>query len=122
MASFKSEATRIIKKFIGGNFNLWRLKIEMLLASMDLCDILDRSQETLPSNVDPKVLKEYQRHIKNVMSIIDINLADNQFTHIKSCKGPAKMLADFFAPHPLAHCRFVFKLYIPPHSCTNTNT
>ena len=58
----------------------------MLLASMDLWDIVDRSKEPPPSNVDTKVLKEYQRRIKNSMSIIGLNLADNQLTHIKSCK------------------------------------
>jgi hypothetical protein len=100
MASFKSEAARIINKFNEGNFNLWRFKIRML-AFVNLWDIVDGSKETLPSNADPKVLKEYQRRIKKVMSIIDVNLVDNQLTHIKSWKGRAETLANFFARHPL---------------------
>ena len=31
----------------------------MLLTFINLWDIVDGSEETLPSNVDPKVLKEY---------------------------------------------------------------
>lgn len=55
---------------------------------MDLWDIVDESKENPPPNVDPKVKKEYQRCEKKSMPIIDLNLADNQFVNIKSCKGP----------------------------------
>lgn len=70
MASFDSEANRIIDKFNGGNFNLWKLKIRILLIFMDLWDIVDGSEETPPSNTDPKVKKDYQRRIKKAMFII----------------------------------------------------
>ena len=86
MASFESEASRVIDKFNGENFNFWKFKIEMLLAFMDLWDIVDISEEALPSNADSKVLKEYQIHIKNPMFIIALNLADNQLAYIKSYK------------------------------------
>jgi hypothetical protein len=43
MPSFESKATRIIDKFNGGNVNIWRFKIEMSLASIDLWDIVDES-------------------------------------------------------------------------------
>ena len=67
MASFESEAARFIDKF----------KIEMLLSFMDLWDIVDGSKEPPPSNADSKVLKEYQKCVKKVMSIIGLNLSDN---------------------------------------------
>lgn len=57
---------------------------------MDFWKILDDSKEAPPSNVDPKALKEYQRRLKKDMFIIGPNLADNQLTHIKSCKGLVK--------------------------------
>ena len=59
MVSLKSKAVKITDKFNGGKFNLSKFKIKMLLASMDLWDIVNRYKEPLPSNVDPKVLKEY---------------------------------------------------------------
>jgi hypothetical protein len=61
-----------------------------LLTSMDIWDIVDGSEEPPPSNVDPKVLKEYQRHVNKVMFIISLNLANKQLAHIKSYKGPVE--------------------------------
>ncbi len=71
MASFEGESARVIDKFNGENFNLWKFKMEMVLASMDLWEIVDRSEEAAPSNADPKIIKEYQRSAKKAMSIID---------------------------------------------------
>ena len=90
VTSFECEADRIINKFNGGKFNLWKFKIEMWLASMNLWDIVDRSEEPPSSNADPKVFKEYQRRVKKTLSIIGLNLVDNQLAYIKSCKGPAE--------------------------------
>jgi hypothetical protein len=64
--------------------------MEMVLASMDLWEIVDGSEEAPPSNADPKIIKEYQRRVKKAMSIIGINLVDSQLHHIKRCKGPAE--------------------------------
>jgi len=57
MASFEGESARIIDKFNGENFNLWKFNMEMVLASMDLWEIVDGSEEAPPSNVDPKVIR-----------------------------------------------------------------
>ena len=59
MVSFESEAIRVINKFNGGNSNIWKFKIQMLLVSIDIWNIVNGSEESPPSNVDPKVLKEY---------------------------------------------------------------
>ena len=90
MASCESKATRIIDKFNKGRFNFWKFKIKMLLAFMDLWDIMDGSEKSPSFNVDSKVLKVYQGSVKKAMSIIGLNFADNQFAHIKSCKRLAE--------------------------------
>ena len=96
MTSFDSKAAKIINNFNARNFNLWKFKIEMLLASsIDLQDIVDESEETPPSNADSKVLKKYQRRVKKTMSIIGLNLANNQFLHINNCKGSGMELLTF---------------------------
>ena len=46
--------------------------------------------EASPSNADPEELKKYQRRVKKTMFIIGLNLVENQFVHIKNCKGHAK--------------------------------
>ena len=73
-------------KFHVEKFNPWKFKMEMVLAFIDLWDIVDGSEKALSSDADPKVLKDYQIHIKKTISIIGLNLVDNQFAHIKSCK------------------------------------
>lgn len=60
--------------------------MEIVLAFMDLWETMDRFEKASPSNVDPKVLKEFQRCVKKAMSIIGHNLAFKQLAHIKSCK------------------------------------
>jgi hypothetical protein len=35
-------------------------------------------------NVNPKMLKELKKHVKTAISIIGLNLVDNQLTHITS--------------------------------------
>ena len=59
MTLFVSNTARDIDKFNQGNFNLWNFKIKILLASIDLWDIVDKFKETSPSNADPKVKKQY---------------------------------------------------------------
>lgn len=85
MTSFDSEAVTLIDKFNGENFNLWKSKIRMLLASMDIWNIVDISEKTRPSDVDPKMLKKIPKTHKKVMFITDLNLTNNQLAHIMSC-------------------------------------
>ncbi|KAH8974844.1 hypothetical protein BDL97_01G122600 [Sphagnum fallax] len=99
MASFEGESVRVIDKFNGENFNLWKFKMEMVLASMDLWEIVNRSEEAPPSNADPKVIKEYQQRAKKAMPTIGINLVDSELHHIKRCKGPAKAWKTFCNIH-----------------------
>ena len=62
MASFEREVARVIDKFNEGNFNLEKFKIEILLASMDLWDIVDGSKETPLSYVEPNVSPILRTH------------------------------------------------------------
>lgn len=62
----------------------------MVLASMGHWDIVDISEKVQFSNVDPKMLKVFQKCVKMTMSIINLNLADNQLAYIKNCKGPTE--------------------------------
>ena len=42
------------------------------------------------SHVNPKVKKEYERHAKKAMSIIALNLVDNQLAYIRRYKRPTE--------------------------------
>ena len=104
MASFESDNAKSIDKFTGENFNLWKFKLEVKFVSVDLYGIVDKSEAIPPSNVDPKIQKEYQRHVKITMSIIALNLADNQFVHILSRKGPTKAWNTLYNIHERRVC------------------
>ena len=90
MATFESESVRSIDKFKGENFGLWKFRMEMVLSSMDLWEIVDETEEPPSKDGDPKVLKDYNRRVKKAMSVIGLSLVDSQLAHIKSCKGPAE--------------------------------
>ena len=70
MAYLEREGTRVMDKFHREIFSLWKFKMKMVFVFMNLWDIVDGSEKTLSSNTDPKVLKEYQRHVKKAMFII----------------------------------------------------
>ena len=78
---FHEVYARFMDKFYQEIFNLWKIKIEMFLAFINIWDIRDESENAPHSNTDPKLLKDYQRCIKKVMSIIGLNFADNQIAH-----------------------------------------
>ena len=61
MTSFESEATRIIDKFNGGNTNLWKFKIKILLASRSLRHYM-RIRESHTFQCGSKILKKIHVH------------------------------------------------------------
>jgi hypothetical protein len=84
--------------------------MEMVLASMDLWEIVEGSEEAPPSDANPKVIKDYQRHVKKAMSTIGINLVDSQLHHIKRCKGPTdawKTLCNIHETRSLSNILFI---------------
>jgi hypothetical protein len=83
--------------------------MEIVLAFVDLWDIVDKSKKVPPSKADPKVLKEYQRRVKKTMSINVFNLADNQLAYIKRCKGPTEAWKFFCNIHKIKSlCNILF--------------
>lgn len=45
MTSFEGENLKIVEKFKGDNFHLRKAKMELLLATLDLWDIVDETKE-----------------------------------------------------------------------------
>lgn len=51
----RDKATKVVDKFNKDNLNLQKIKIKILLASMDFFwNIVDKFEDTPPSNVDTK--------------------------------------------------------------------
>ena len=90
MAATTSEGLTLVDKFNGDNFSLWKFKMEMVLASKELWDIVEGSEVAPPSSVDEKDKKAYDKRVKTAFAIIATNLVDKEMAHIKHCKGPAE--------------------------------
>jgi hypothetical protein len=45
MASFEGESLKVVEKFRGDNFHVWKAKMELQLSALDLWDIVDESEE-----------------------------------------------------------------------------
>jgi len=83
--------------------------LEMILALMNLWEIVDDSKELLSNNTNAKVKKEYQKCVKKALYIIRANLVEYQLPHIKGCKGLAKawkMLCNIHQTRNLLHILF----------------
>lgn len=44
MASFEDEGLKVVEKFEGGNFYLWKFKIVMVLDNKDLWEIVEGNE------------------------------------------------------------------------------
>lgn len=90
MATTDGEGVRVIEKFNGENFGLWKFKMEMILDEKDLWEIVEGTEEPPPSDADVKEKKSYERRVKKAFAVIACNLADRQLAHVRTCKGPAE--------------------------------
>lgn len=86
MASSEGEGLRVIENLRGENFYHWKIKIELLLASLDLWNIVDESKEAPIIDVDMNEKKEFKCRKKKSFGLIATNVDETNFSHIISCK------------------------------------
>ena len=106
---------RVLESLTNSTKRLQSLEVQlkMGLASVDHWEIVDGFEATLPSKANPKMKKEYQRHVKKTMSIIAFNLEDNQLAHIGVIKDLARYGGPFATSTKCGVCRtfFTCKIY-----------
>lgn len=90
MAASEGDGVRIIDKFNGVNFGMWKFKMEMILAEKDLWDVADGGEEPPSADADLKTKKAFERREKKAFALIVTNLADQQIAHIRHCKTLAE--------------------------------
>ena len=78
-----TEGLRVVDKFNRENFSLRKFKMEMVLASCDLWDIVDGSKAAPPSDVVVKDKKAFEKRSNTAFGLIAINLVDKEMAHIK---------------------------------------
>jgi hypothetical protein len=77
MSSFQMESLKVIKKFDGGNFHLWKFKMRMMLSKF-----IDGST-TLPS--EEIVRADYNEKEMKAFALLCEHLTNAQLAHIQYC-------------------------------------
>src|ERR1700737_2951057 len=90
MASNEGDGHITLDKFGGDNFNLYKFKLEMVMSTKDLWEIVEGTELPPPSTASDEVKKAYERRCKKAFAIIATSLVDKELAHIKGCKGPAE--------------------------------
>ena len=86
MASSEGDGHITLDKFGGDNFNLYKFKLEMVLSTKNLWEIVEGTELPPPSTASDKVKKAYERRYKKDFAIIVTSLVDKQLAHIKGVK------------------------------------
>ena len=110
MASSEGDGHITLDKFGGDNFNLYKFKLEMVMSTKDLWEIVEGSELPLPSTANNEVKKAYKRRCKKAFAIIATSLVDKELAHIKRCKGPAeewKTLCNIHETKSLSNILFI---------------
>ena len=88
MTSFEREAAIIIDKFNGEKINLWKFKIKMLLASMDLWILwIDSMNLHLPMRI-PKCWRSIKNALKKVCPLVALTWRTTNLRASRVTKDP----------------------------------
>jgi hypothetical protein len=82
MSSFQMESLKVMEKFDGGNFHLWKFKMRMMLSKHGLWKFVDGSA-TLPSEEVARA--DYNEKETKAFALFCEHLTDAQLAHIQYC-------------------------------------
>ncbi len=82
MSSFQMESLKVMEKFDGANFHLWKFKMRMMLSKHGLWKFVDGSA-TLPSEEVASV--DYNKKEIKAFALLCEHLMEAQLAHIQYC-------------------------------------
>jgi len=82
MSSFQMESLKVMEKFDGGNFHLWKFKMRMMLSKHGLWKFVDGSA-TLPSEEVARA--NYNEKETKAFALLCEHFTDAQLAHIQYC-------------------------------------
>ncbi len=96
MSSFQMESLKIMEKFDGGNFHLWKFKMRMMFFKHRLWKFVDRSatlsnEEVTRANYNEKETKTF--------ALLCEHLTDAQFAYIQYCDNVRSAWEAFCGVH-----------------------
>ncbi len=84
MSSFQMESLKVMEKFDGGNFHLWKCKMRMMLSNHGLCKFVDGSA-TIPHDEDQ--ITDYNEKATKAFALLCEYFMDAQLAHIQYCEN-----------------------------------
>ncbi len=84
MSSFQMEFLKVMEKFGGGNFHLWKFKMHMMLSKHGLWKFVDGSA-TIPNDEDQ--IMDYNEKATRAFALLCEHFADAQLAHIQYCEN-----------------------------------
>ncbi len=82
MSSFQMESLKVMEKFDGAHFRLWKFKMRMMLSKHGLWKFVDEST-TLPS--EEVAMADYNEKEMKVFASLCEHITDAQLAHIQYC-------------------------------------
>ena len=89
-----------MKKLNDSNFHAWKQKIQLLLASKDLDEIIEDDEPDL----NELEFKTWQRKDKKAQACIGLTLSDSMLENVRECETAKEMwetICDVFEKHTL---------------------
>ncbi len=84
MPSFQMESLKVMEKFDGGNFHLWKFKMRMMLSKHGLWKFVDGSV-IIPHDEDQ--ITDYNEKATKAFALLCEHLTDAQLGHIQYCEN-----------------------------------
>ncbi len=84
MSSFQMESLKVMEKFDGGNFHLWKFKMCMMLSKHGLWKFVDGSATILD---DEDQIIDYNKKATKAFALLCEHLTDAQLAHIQYCEN-----------------------------------
>ncbi len=84
MSSFQIESLKIMEKFDGGNFHLWKLNMCMMFSKHGLWKFVD-GNVTIPSDGDE--MANYNKKTTKAFALLCEHLTDAWLAHIQYCEN-----------------------------------
>jgi hypothetical protein len=78
------ESLKVMEKFDGGNFHLWKFKMRMMLSKHGFWKFVDGSA-TIPEDEDQ--IMDYSKKATKAFALLCEHLTNAQFAHIQYCEN-----------------------------------
>jgi len=79
MSSFQMKSLKVMEKFDGGNFHLWKFKMRMMFSKHGLWKFVD-GNATIPYDEDQII--DYNKKMTKAFALLCEHLTDAQLAHI----------------------------------------